>query len=136
MLSPPTSVFRKGLATMAVLSVAGVMVTLEVRARAEAKRQLLEFRTNVASAKDRVEVERRFYSLRASKLTLAKWRAETWIVQTPSEFGATNWDLYIDFRDEEPVSLRVRSADNVDYHPQEAPPDLRMGLGNERQLRP
>jgi hypothetical protein len=130
------STFRKGLATIALLSVVGVVAALEVRARAEAKRQLLEFRTNVASAKYRVEVERRFHELNASKLTLVKWRAETWIVHTPSEFGATNWELYIDFRHEEPVSLRVRSADSVDHRPQEAPPDLRMGLGNERQLRP
>jgi hypothetical protein len=46
-----------------------------------------------------------------------------WVVETPSEFGATNWVLYVEISDSKIVGLRVRTADSTNAHPRGAPAD-------------
>jgi hypothetical protein len=117
---------RSFLLGVLTISVVGVMAVRESGARAEAKQQLLEFRTRIVTAGSRQFVEAQFSELNAGRLRLAKVRPDLWIVQTPIEFGAVNWDLYIDFVQDRPVLLRVRSADSVDHHPPKAPSDVRI----------
>jgi len=60
---------------------------------------------------------------RAARLQLVKNSRDAWTVTTPLEFGATNWLLYIDFRNQRVVRLRIRTEDSIDFKPPEAPAD-------------
>jgi hypothetical protein len=46
---------------------------------------------------------------------------ESWYISTPLEFSATNWDLNIDFTDEQVSALRIRILDGA--VPQDGPQD-------------
>lgn len=48
----------------------------------------------------------------------------TWVVRTPMVFGARNWYVRIEVRDDIVVAVRFRTADSADEHPKGAPPDL------------
>jgi hypothetical protein len=48
---------------------------------------------------------------------------QEWVVETPSEFGATNWVLYLEVSDSKVVGLQVRTADSRNAHPRGAPAD-------------
>jgi hypothetical protein len=48
---------------------------------------------------------------------------QMWSVAAPYEFGARNWVLLIEFQGGHVAALRVRTADGIDDHPPEAPPD-------------
>jgi len=50
--------------------------------------------------------------------------ANEWLVETPIEFGATNWVLYIKMIDSNVRELRVRTADSQNVHPKGAPGDI------------
>lgn len=56
-------------------------------------------------------------------LTLHESSSTEWGVETPIEFGAKNWVLYIEFKDSRVAALRVRTADSKNEHPKSAPPD-------------
>ena len=46
------------------------------------------------------------------------------VLDSPLEFGARNWMLYLQFDDERLSSARIRTADSMYEHPAEAPPDI------------
>jgi hypothetical protein len=56
-------------------------------------------------------------------LTLREDSPNEWNLETPMEFGATNWVLYLEMRGSRVSALRVRTADSRAIHPKGAPPD-------------
>jgi hypothetical protein len=56
-------------------------------------------------------------------LTLRQESPTEWIVETPSEFGAKNWILYVELSDSRITTLRVRTLDSNNVRPEGAPPD-------------
>jgi hypothetical protein len=46
------------------------------------------------------------------------------ILTSPSEFGATNWRLLVEFKDSKVISVKVRSEDSDENKPKEAPADF------------
>jgi hypothetical protein len=68
------------------------------------------------------EVRRLLSESRFQGLTLSQEPNEL-VVETPIEFGAKNWVLYMEVNDSRVISLRVRTADSVKEHPVGAPPD-------------
>jgi len=69
------------------------------------------------------ELRRLLTEPRFQDLVLREDSPNEWLVETPIEFGATNWVLYLDFNDSTIVEVRVRTADNENAHPREAPAD-------------
>lgn len=46
-----------------------------------------------------------------------------WLVTTPLELGATNWQLWLEFSGSKLRASRIRTADSKEDHPPDAPPD-------------
>jgi len=47
----------------------------------------------------------------------------TWVVMTPHQVGASDWQLRIDFDNSKVARLQIRTADSKDIHPGNAPLD-------------
>ncbi|MCA9413025.1 MAG: hypothetical protein H6751_13615 [Candidatus Omnitrophica bacterium] len=45
-------------------------------------------------------------------------------LDTPFQFGADNWILYLGFEKDRLVAMKVRTPDSLYYHPKDAPPDI------------
>lgn len=56
-------------------------------------------------------------------LALREDSSTEWSIESPTEFGAKNWVLYIEFKDSKVAALRVRTADSKNEHPNDAPSD-------------
>src|SRR5205823_13616152 len=56
-------------------------------------------------------------------LTLHEDSPTQWSIEAPSEFGAKNWVLYVEFKDSRLAALRVRTADSKNERPKSAPQD-------------
>jgi hypothetical protein len=56
-------------------------------------------------------------------LTLRHVSAQLWLAEAPYEFGAGNWIVVIEFQGERTGAIRVRTADGLHIHPNDAPPD-------------
>jgi hypothetical protein len=56
-------------------------------------------------------------------LILVEDSPNEWDIETPTEFGATNWVLYLTMSDSSVIGLRVRTSDSQAIHPKGAPPD-------------
>jgi hypothetical protein len=69
------------------------------------------------------ELRRLFNESRFQGLSLEDDSPSEWVVETPTEFGATNWVLYVEVSDSKIVTLRIRTADSRNVHPTGAPAD-------------
>jgi hypothetical protein len=56
-------------------------------------------------------------------LTIRHVSAQLWLAEAPYEFGAGNWIVVIEFQGERTGAIRVRTADGLHIHPNEAPLD-------------
>jgi hypothetical protein len=81
------------------------------------------------SAEDATKVVERY---RSSHLRMFLDRGSEWYIITPSEIGASNWDLRVQFVDGRISATRVRTADGDSYRPPGAPPDRGIWLSSER----
>lgn len=64
-----------------------------------------------------------FDSIGGSRLKLRELDSAHWVVQSPMQFGAANWDLWIYFGGQKVESLKIRLADSKTMHPSSAPTD-------------
>lgn len=72
---------------------------------------------------EREKIEKIMCSFENSQIRLVKEADKKWVIETPLEFGASNWILIIDFYDNKITSLRIRTEDSVLNKPHDAPPD-------------
>lgn len=72
------------------------------------------------------ELRRLLTERRYNGLTLRELSSSEWAVETPVEVGAKNWVLYVDLIASRIVTLRVRTADNVNEKPEGSPTDRRF----------
>ncbi|MCI0526790.1 MAG: hypothetical protein L0Y56_04960, partial [Nitrospira sp.] len=56
-------------------------------------------------------------------LTLHRLDVDKWLVQTPIEFGAKNWVVWIGFSNSVVRSIKIRLNDSENLRPLEAPLD-------------
>jgi len=70
---------------------------------------------------DRADVLQQYWSHRTQDLRLHVDTPARWVVSMPSEFGASDWTLIVEFRDGKVSAIRVRTADGP--RPPEGPPD-------------
>jgi hypothetical protein len=92
----------------------------------KAEAQLLAFRELVLKTEQGEDVALVFSSKQFDLLTLER-SAAGWLVSTPLAFGASNWVLHIEVHDSLITAVKVRSRDNYDQHPPQAPPDVTRG---------
>lgn len=86
-----------------------------------ARQQLMQFRASLTLGLSLHEVEKLLKSTQHRELTLHH-RDDVWIVATPMEFGASNWDLHLVFTDKSLTGILVRSLDEPTKRPADAPP--------------
>jgi hypothetical protein len=70
-----------------------------------------------------VDVRRIFDTGKYQSLKMSEVDGDLWLVDTPVEFGAGNWQLRLEFTDAQLNACRIRSMDSKDFRPREAPPD-------------
>jgi hypothetical protein len=93
--------------------------------RAEARSQLLQVRQTLLDANTKSDVDRMFVPSQYPLLGMHKTSGSEWVVMTPFEFGANNWDLYLEFQGATLSEMRVRLGDSKSMRPDLAPPDIR-----------
>jgi hypothetical protein len=76
-----------------------------------AQTQLLQLRDALTLGSSQNDVERILRSEEYRQLTLVRQTPDVWIVNTPIEFGASNWCLYLTFVDQALCEITVRSTD-------------------------
>src|SRR6266850_2491128 len=60
---------------------------------------------------------------RYKDLTLREWSSDDWVVDSATQFGATNWIVRIILRDGRTTSIHVRTPDSDTRLPEGAPSD-------------
>lgn len=60
-------------------------------------------------------------------LKLRQVDSNSFLVQTPLEWGARNWVLWIEVKNDKVTALRIRFHDDKNGRPDEAPPDKANG---------
>src|SRR6266481_5484835 len=88
----------------------------------ENRAKIVALMSEVSKHPTNQEVRRLLSESRFQGLTLSQESNEL-VVETPIEFGAKNWVLYMEVNDSRVIALRVRTADSVKEHPVGAPPD-------------
>ena len=77
-----------------------------------ANEQLTELRAALTLGMSQSEVEETFRSAHYDELTLSRQGRDTWIINTPMEFGASNWCLDLTFTDNLLNGVVVRFVDD------------------------
>ncbi|MBI3853448.1 MAG: hypothetical protein HY298_24640 [Verrucomicrobia bacterium] len=81
---------------------------------------LIQIRAAVNVGASHADVLAAYWSNRADELKLFADRPTDWIIQMPLEFGASDWKLYIDFKDGRVNAVKVRTSDGA---AKDGPPD-------------
>lgn len=112
----------------AVIGAVVVLVTVGIAysqyTGGRAQEQLLDLRASLRLGLSPGEVEALYDTGRYNELTLLRQRPDVWIVNTPMEFGASNWCLHLGFADRSLSSIRVRFVDDPTERPAVAPADV------------
>jgi hypothetical protein len=87
------------------------------------------------------EVEQAYAGSPPQDVRLQKLNNGSWLFQTPLQWGAVNWVMWVDFSDGAVSAVRMRLLDDAERRPSEAPRDKReegatnMGAGMQGSLR-
>ena len=106
----------------AILWILRPMILAHIQA-GDARSEVLEVFSTIPGTASKEEIERIVTSGGHSHLRLVKVSPSEWLVETPLQFGAGNWVLWIEFEGQEIRALRVRTADSKEVLPERAPPD-------------
>jgi hypothetical protein len=94
--------------------------------------EVLTLYENLQPGLTKPEVQQVMESGKYPHLQFHRADSERWSGTAPSEFGAGNWLLVIEFQGEQVSAVRVRTADGDHDHPAEAPPDkVRPARGSD-----
>ncbi len=69
------------------------------------------------------QVEQAYAQRSPHDVNLRKLTTGSWLFQTPLQWGAVNWVMWVDFSDEAVSSVRLRLLDDKERRPSDAPPD-------------
>ncbi|MBE0702133.1 MAG: hypothetical protein IH582_03025 [Afipia sp.] len=73
------------------------------------------------------EVLSAYWQHRSDSLRLFADRPTGWVITMPQEFGASDWELLIEFQDGRVSAVRVRTSDGPP--PKDGPKDKQKGAG-------
>ena len=97
-----------------------------------AHEQLVRFRASLSLGSSQNDVEAIFRSGQYGRLTLLREPDDLWAVETPIEFGGGNWCLRLVFKDKSLNGVLVRTPDDPQRRPADAPPDMLRGDSKAR----
>ena len=80
-------------------------------ANAGNREAILRLHSAIRIGDDRQTVLKAYWSQRTEDLRLQVDMPAQWVVAMPSEFGATDWTLIVEFRDDKVSAVRMRTAD-------------------------
>jgi hypothetical protein len=106
---------------VAVVVILWPMILAHIQAE-EARSQVVAVFDAIRGGATKQEVETEVLSGH-SHLNLVKVGPSEWLVQTPLQFGAGNWQLWIEFDGPAVTALRVRTSDSKQIVPEGAPSD-------------
>lgn len=90
--------------------------------RNETNRQaILKLHNAIRTGDTREEVLRDYYTNRTDRLRLRCDKAEEWVITMPMEFGATDWQLQLEFGQDKVSSIRIRTTEGM--KPGDSPDD-------------
>lgn len=95
-----------------------------ITTRDDAREELLDFRSRIAVGMDKQQIESVFAESSYRHLKLAKASEALWIIQTPFQTGAVNWELRLAFSGPALTGYYVRTADDRACLPGGAPSDV------------
>jgi hypothetical protein len=115
---------RPILLVTAVAVIGGTHFLREIRERQGYRSKIVALTSELRNKQSSSDELRRFLrEPRFSGLILYDNSASSWAIETPLEFGARNWILYVELSNSKVVEFRVRTIDSMNDHPKEAPPD-------------
>jgi hypothetical protein len=89
----------------------------------EARTQLVGVMEKLSPGMSRVAAEDVIHHTAVGKLDAVLLSRDLWLIRTPFESGARNWQLWIEFTNDTIRSLQIRLADSKTMKPTEAPDD-------------
>ena len=89
-----------------------------------AERELLAIAKELRPCMVNAEVDAVLNRVKTTRVTRSTLSGGGILLTTPLAFGATNWHLLLEQRDEKLVSIRFRTEDGTWDHPDTAPRDL------------
>lgn len=92
----------------------------------KSRAELVQFEKQLQLGETKDEVRQRYSAARLSRLKLREsvgGNHNEWVVETPLQFGAGNWLLWLEFKEGRLSAVRVREEDNTLVKPRDAPPD-------------
>jgi hypothetical protein len=111
-----------------VIAIACVVIALGVwrsRVNGQAQTELLDLWANLSSSATSSDVESNFSKGHYQYLELRKETSDHWLVETPVQFGASNWCLHLTFAGPKLAEMRIRLLDSSSIRPDSAPQDVR-----------
>jgi hypothetical protein len=90
-------------------------------ANAANREAILRLYSTIRVGDDREAVLKAYWSQRTEDLRLHVDVPASWVVAMPGEFGATDWTLVVEFRNDKVSAVRMRTADGP--RPTGGPPD-------------
>jgi type II secretory pathway pseudopilin PulG len=115
------------LAVVALLALAAVAIVWTGSRNKESRAELESAFTRVALGASSSEVQALFDGGEFRHLKLHQVDPSGLLVQTPLKWGARNWVLWIEVKDDKVTALRIRFHDDKNSRPEEAPPDKANG---------
>lgn len=85
------------------------------------RKALLEIRERIGIGASQAEVLSAYWQHRTDVLRLFADRPTDWIITMPLEFGASDWNMRIEFKDGRVTAVRVRTSDGP--QPKDGPMD-------------
>ena len=122
----PASRVLRNMASVAVLAAITFVlwrVVLGPPPDPEARTQLVGVMDKLSPGMNRIAAEDVIRHTAAGKLDTVLLSRDLWLIRTPFESGARNWQLWIEFTNDTIRSLQIRLADSRTMKPREAPDD-------------
>lgn len=88
-----------------------------------ARQEVIRAYDKISLGASLAEVRAVFTREASQHLKLHESQPDKWLGQTPLEWGAANWLLLIEFKDERVHAVRVRTQDSAEEYPPKAPAD-------------
>ena len=107
----------------AIIVVAAGVILERSPTKKESRREITELMHAFALGQSMEDVRTIFKNVAGKHSKLLELSSSQWLVNTPPEFGAVNWYIWIDFASGKITALRVRLADGPEMKPPDAPSD-------------
>ena len=78
---------------------------------------------NLSIDDSKEDFDKIYEKYKTDKLNLYKSEGNQWYVRMPIEFGATDWILLVDFKNDKITGIKIRISDDIIFHPKDAPED-------------